>query len=88
VSRIATAPAEAEQGGLDEQLLALLRAGRKIDAIKVYRERTQAGLKEAKDAVEALAAEHGVAPQKSGCAGVLLLILAGVAALACAAWHG
>jgi ribosomal protein L7/L12 len=30
----------------------LLRRGRKIDAIKVYRERTGLGLKEAKDAVE------------------------------------
>lgn len=32
----------------------LLRAGRKIEAIKAYRELTGVGLKEAKDAVEAL----------------------------------
>ncbi|MFF4356641.1 ribosomal protein L7/L12 [Streptomyces sp. NPDC001604] len=34
---------------------ALLRDGKKIQAIKVYREATGAGLKEAKDAVEKLA---------------------------------
>ena len=31
-----------------------LKAGRKIEAIKAYREATDVGLKEAKDAVEAL----------------------------------
>lgn len=36
------------------QLLVLLAAGRKIEAIRVYRERTGLGLKEARDAVEAL----------------------------------
>ncbi|MGW3966643.1 ribosomal protein L7/L12 [Amycolatopsis sp. NPDC005003] len=34
----------------------LLGVGKKIEAIKVYRERTGAGLKEAKDAVEQLEA--------------------------------
>jgi ribosomal protein L7/L12 len=33
----------------------LLSEGRKIEAIKVYRQRTGAGLKEAKDAVERMA---------------------------------
>ena len=37
------------------ELLALLRQGQKIQAIKLYRERTGVGLKEAKDVVEALA---------------------------------
>jgi ribosomal protein L7/L12 len=37
-------------------VLRLLREGKKIEAIKVYRERTGAGLKEAKDAVERLEA--------------------------------
>ncbi len=32
----------------------LIRAGKKIEAIKIYREETGAGLKEAKDAVEAI----------------------------------
>ncbi len=72
---------EPETSRRDEQLLELLRAGRKIDAIKLYRKQTQAGLKEAKDAVEALAAEHGIVPQRAGCAAVLLLILACLAVL-------
>jgi hypothetical protein len=35
-------------------ILDLIRQGQKIQAIKLYRERTNCGLKEAKDAVEAL----------------------------------
>lgn len=55
------------------ELIELLRKGRKIEAIKAYRARTGAGLKEAKDAVEALdprpPGERG-----GGClAGLLLL---------------
>lgn len=38
------------------EVQALVRDGKKIQAIKVYRERTGVGLKEAKDAVEALPA--------------------------------
>jgi ribosomal protein L7/L12 len=37
-----------------------LSAGRKIQAIKVYREATGVGLKDAKDAVELLARRHGL----------------------------
>ncbi|MEV1287657.1 ribosomal protein L7/L12 [Micromonospora sp. NPDC049679] len=37
-----------------------LRAGRKIQAIKAYRAATGVGLKEAKDAVELLASQHGL----------------------------
>lgn len=40
--------------GADASPEQLLRAGRKIEAIKRYRELTGVGLKEAKDAVEAL----------------------------------
>ena len=68
----------------DNELLRLLRSGNKIAAIKVYREQTGVGLKEAKDAVEALAAEHEIAPSSSGCAGaVLLAILLGSGLVAC-----
>ncbi|MCQ8192927.1 ribosomal protein L7/L12 [Streptomyces rugosispiralis] len=35
-----------------ERVVALVREGKKIEAIKVYRQLTDAGLKEAKDAVE------------------------------------
>ncbi|MGN9755770.1 ribosomal protein L7/L12 [Streptomyces sp. SD31] len=45
---------QADEPRMDE-VLALLRNGKKIEAIKVYREITGEGLKEAKDAVERLA---------------------------------
>jgi ribosomal protein L7/L12 len=62
-----------------QQILQLLAAGKKIEAIKIYRQQTNVGLKEAKDAVEALAAENGIVPPpRSGCFGVLALLLAGV----------
>jgi ribosomal protein L7/L12 len=38
---------------VSERVKELARAGKKIEAIKMYREETGAGLKEAKDAVEA-----------------------------------
>ncbi len=77
------AHAEPQPDSLDAPLLELLRAGRKIDAIKLWREQTGAdfSLKEAKDAVEELAAKHGIAPQKAGCVTVLLLLLAAAAVL-------
>jgi ribosomal protein L7/L12 len=44
-----------DPGISDSQIEAAIRAGKKIDAIKLYRQRSGAGLKEAKDAVEAMA---------------------------------
>ncbi|SEM30498.1 ribosomal protein L7/L12 [Streptacidiphilus jiangxiensis] len=38
----------------DPEILELVRRGKKIQAIKVYRERTGVGLREAKDAVDRL----------------------------------
>src|SRR5579863_5313437 len=64
--------AGADTDDLETQVLELMELGQKIPAIKLYRERTGAGLKEAKDAVEDLAARHGiVATMKTGCFGVL-----------------
>ncbi len=40
-------------------IVAHLAAGKKIEAIKLYRERTGVGLKEAKDATEEIARCHG-----------------------------
>jgi large subunit ribosomal protein L7/L12 len=37
-----------------QQLTALIRGGRKIEAIKLYRSQTGVGLREAKDAVDAM----------------------------------
>ena len=64
-----------------DQVHAAVFAGRKIAAIKAYREATGEGLKESKDAVEALEAElRASAPgrfspttPKGGCMPVMLL---------------
>jgi ribosomal protein L7/L12 len=40
--------------GVDEKIMELMRAGQKIEAIKLYRKQTGVGLKEAKDYVESL----------------------------------
>jgi hypothetical protein len=73
----ATGPPVSE---FDSEVLALLTSGKKIDAIKFYRETKGTGLKEAKEAVEALGERHGV-PRGSGCAGVVLVLLFMVAAV-------
>ena len=40
--------------GVDDQILELMKSGQKIQAIKLYREQSGVGLKEAKDYVEGL----------------------------------
>ena len=60
---------------LEGQIVSLLEKGRKIKAIKLYRNQTGAGLKEAKDFVETLAADYDISPKKAGCAGMFLLMV-------------
>ena len=60
--------------GFEGEVLRLLGAGKKIPAIKLYRERTGVGLKEAKDAVEALGEKHGLVVRGSGCLGAVLAL--------------
>lgn len=68
---------EPDPDTLESRLLTLLRGGQKIAAIKAYREETGAGLKDAKDSVEALARVHGIESQRAtGCTGMLVLMLA------------
>jgi ribosomal protein L7/L12 len=63
-------------GDLEDEVVSLLEQGRKIEAIKRYRERTGVGLKEAKDAVERMAERRGlVTSQGAGCLGVILVAL-------------
>lgn len=66
---------------VEEQVADLCRAGRKLDAIKALREATGMGLKESKEAVEALARRHGIEMQSTGC-GTAVLLVAIVSALA------
>src|SRR5437773_1163698 len=51
-NRPAAADARGDTDALDEQIAQLLEQGHKIEAIKLYRERSGAGLAEAKKAVE------------------------------------
>lgn len=87
VERLETSPdaqlATAPEAGALAPFADLLFAGRKIDAIKLYREQVKpgAGLKESKEAVEQLEAglraqhpEKFTAKAKSGCAMVLAVL--------------
>ncbi len=58
----------------EADVLTLASRGKKIEAIKLYREATGVGLKEAKEAVEALMSEQGIDSPGSGCASVLLAV--------------
>lgn len=58
-----------------DAIVQLLQAGKKIQAIKVYREATGVGLKAARESVEAIASERGI-PTGSGCGGPAVLLLA------------
>jgi ribosomal protein L7/L12 len=66
---------EALDSTMEAEIVSLLEGGKKIQAIKLYRTRTGVGLKEAKDAVEAVAAQRGL-PSRAGCLGTVLLLLA------------
>ena len=79
-----------EQDGFEDELKELIFSGQKIAAIKLYREKTGLGLKEAKDAVDAMErelreeqADQFVAKTGGGgCGMVLLLGFMSVGALA------
>ncbi|WP_299461627.1 hypothetical protein [uncultured Gimesia sp.] len=59
---------------LVEQIVESLKQGNKMQAIKDYRESTGAGLKESKEAIEALVEKYDI-KMKSGCASMLLFAL-------------
>lgn len=67
----------------EQELLSLLEQGRKIEAIKRYREQSGTGLKEAKDAVDLLAARNGFPIKGSGCLGLVGLFMAGATMIRC-----
>ena len=59
----------------EAELTSLLERGQKIEAIKLYRQHHDVGLKEAKEAVERVAAEHGIIRQSgAGCLGAALMM--------------
>jgi hypothetical protein len=65
-------------GSLEAEVLQIVAQSGKIAAIKRYREATNSGLKDAKEAVESMMDRHHVrSPGGRGCAGVILLCLSG-----------
>jgi ribosomal protein L7/L12 len=59
----------------ENEIISLLEQGQKIGAIKLFRERMRAGLKESKEAVEALAERRGIIiSQRAGCFGVVVVL--------------
>ena len=66
---------------VDLEVLNLLRAGRKIDAVKAYRAKRGVGLVDAKEAVERIARKHALEGNSSGCSSVLVSVLLAVSIL-------
>lgn len=71
-----------------QQIMSALKLNRKIEAIKIYRDATGSGLKEAKEFIEALAErlheenpETFSKPQTAGCSVSMLLVLTALSAL-------
>ena len=74
IQRNASPPEPASD--MEAEVLRLLEAGKKLEAVKMYKQQMGVQLIEAKQAVEALAARHGIASKVGGgCAGVLLAIV-------------
>ena len=66
------------------EILDAIKQGRKIEAIKLYRDATGAGLKDAKDFIEELTAalpEDDRPASSGGCAGMLLVLALLIAGL-------
>ena len=75
-------PSTSEIGGdLESELLRLLGRGDKLESVKLYKDQRDVSLLEAKQAVESLAARHGLVPQQAGCLGVVLTVVVVAVAL-------
>jgi ribosomal protein L7/L12 len=60
---------------LEAELLRLLGRGKKLEAIKLYKDQKGTTLLEAKQTVESLVARHGLGAQRAGCLGVVLVVI-------------
>jgi ribosomal protein L7/L12 len=59
---------------LTDQIVSLRGRGEKIEAVKLYRNQSGCGLKEAKEAVERIGEQNGIRSSSgTGCLGVVLL---------------
>ena len=72
-----TRPVQPDDPDVTNQIVNLLGQGKKIHAIKLYRQRFGVGLKEAKEAVERIGEQNGIPSSSgSGCLGVVLFGIA------------
>ncbi len=63
-----------DDSDLTDQIVSLLGRGEKIEAVKLYRDQSGCGLKEAKEAVERIGEQNGFRSSSgTGCLGVVLL---------------
>lgn len=69
---------------LEAELLRMLGRGDKLEAVKLYKDQKGASLLEAKQAVESLAARHGMGTQRAGCLGVALAVVVAAVVLGAA----
>ena len=70
-----------QAGEVEEHLVALLRQGKRIEAVKLCHHETGLGLKDAKAVVDAIAQKHGLEVKSGGgCLGVVLLFALLIAA--------
>jgi ribosomal protein L7/L12 len=73
-------------GSLESRIVTLLERGEKIQAVALYRDETGVRLKDAKDAVEAIAVKHkALHGGRAGCLGTLLFFVAVILAAFAAA---
>lgn len=80
------APDDGSGSAFEQEIVTLIEQGKRIEAIKLYRQRMGVGLKEAKDAVDELAARHGFATKGISCAGLVVFGLLAGGALATMLW--
>ena len=66
--------AQPDDSDLTDQIVGLLGRGEMIEAVKLYRNQSGCGLKEAKEAVERIGEQNGIRSSSgTGCLGVILL---------------
>ena len=76
--RPVSAPADSagpRSDDLESKVVDLLKQGRKIPAVKLYREHHDVGLKEAKEGVEEIGRAHGIEGSGSGCGSTALALV-------------
>lgn len=61
---------------IEKELLPIIQSGNMLQAVKMYKDRMNVSLAEAKSKVDAMKAKHNiVSPTNSGCAGMIVLFI-------------